>query len=82
MLIADDMGLGKTLQAIAIMNYYHEDWPLLVVCPSSVRLAWAQVRISRFKSLVLFSRQNNNVVKVLRGQIQVLSRLELLHHII
>ena len=36
MLIADDMGLGKTLQAIAEMNYYHEDWPLLVICPSSI----------------------------------------------
>ena len=48
MLIADDMGLGETLQAIAEMNYYHEDWPLLVVCLSSIRLAWAQVR--SFKS--------------------------------
>ena len=43
MLIADDMGLGKTLQAIAVMSYYRSDWPLLVVCPSSVRLTWAEV---------------------------------------
>ena len=43
-LIADDMGLGKTLQAIAVMSYYRTDWPLLVVCPSSVRLTWAEVR--------------------------------------
>ena len=42
-LIADDMGLGKTLQAIAVMDYYRSDWPLLVICPSSVRLAWAEV---------------------------------------
>ena len=42
-LIADDMGLGKTLQAIAVMSYYRSDWPLLVVCPSSVRLTWAEV---------------------------------------
>ncbi|GFQ71950.1 hypothetical protein TNCT_6421 [Trichonephila clavata] len=41
-LIADDMGLGKTIQAIAIANYYSEDWPLLVVTPSSVRYSWQQ----------------------------------------
>lgn len=45
-LIADDMGLGKTLQAIAVMSYYRSDWPLLVVCPSSVRFTWAEVRIT------------------------------------
>ena len=48
-LIADDMGLGKTLQAIAVMSYYHSDWPLLVICPSSVRLAWGEVRKSSIK---------------------------------
>ncbi len=37
------MGLGKTLQAIAVMCYYRSDWPLLVVCPSSVRMSWAEV---------------------------------------
>ena len=42
-LIADDMGLGKTLQAIAVMSHYQCDWPLLVICPSSVRLTWAEV---------------------------------------
>ncbi|ELR17128.1 helicase, putative [Acanthamoeba castellanii str. Neff] len=40
-LIADEMGLGKTLQAIAIAAYYKEDWPVLVVAPSSVRVQWA-----------------------------------------
>jgi len=39
-LIADDMGLGKTIQAIAVSSYYKPDWPVLVVCPSSVRLNW------------------------------------------
>ena len=32
----DEMGLGKTLQAIAVAAYYKEDWPVLVVAPSSV----------------------------------------------
>ena len=35
------MGLGKTLQAIAISSRYREDWPVLIVCPSSVRMSWA-----------------------------------------
>ena len=38
------MGLGKTLQAICIAVYYQEAWPLLVLCPSSVRQMWAEVR--------------------------------------
>lgn len=41
-LLADDMGLGKTLQAIALACYYREEWPVLVVVPSSVRFDWAQ----------------------------------------
>ncbi len=42
-LLADDMGLGKTIQSIAIACYYRDEWPLLVVCPSSVRMYWAEV---------------------------------------
>ena len=53
MLIADDMGLGKTLQAIAVMNYYRSDWPFLIICPSSVKLTWAEV--SQY-ALILVSR--------------------------
>ncbi len=32
------------LQALCIAACYAEDWPLLVVCPPSLRYAWAQVR--------------------------------------
>ena len=39
-LLADDMGLGKTIQALAIASAYQNDWPLLIVCPSSVRYSW------------------------------------------
>ena len=39
-LIADEMGLGKTVQAIASMAVYREDWPLLVLTPSSARYHW------------------------------------------
>ena len=43
-LLADDMGLGKTLQALAIMSHYRGNWPLLVICPSSVKFTWAEVQ--------------------------------------
>jgi len=39
-LIADEMGLGKTIQGIASMACYSEEWPLLVLCPSSARYHW------------------------------------------
>uniref|UniRef100_UPI003AB0F028 SWI/SNF-related matrix-associated actin-dependent regulator of chromatin subfamily A-like protein 1 n=1 Tax=Centroberyx gerrardi TaxID=166262 RepID=UPI003AB0F028 len=42
LLLADDMGLGKTVQAICIAAYYRNEWPLLVVAPSSVRFTWAE----------------------------------------
>lgn len=34
------MGLGKTIQALAVASAYQKDWPLLIVCPSSVRFSW------------------------------------------
>lgn len=40
LLIGDEMGLGKTLQALAISAFYCVDWPLLIVCPSSLRFQW------------------------------------------
>ena len=42
-LLADDMGLGKTLQALAVMSHYRGNWPLLIICPSSVRMTWSEV---------------------------------------
>uniref|UniRef100_A0A7S1FTN0 Helicase ATP-binding domain-containing protein n=1 Tax=Corethron hystrix TaxID=216773 RepID=A0A7S1FTN0_9STRA len=39
-LLADEMGLGKTVQAIASMSLFHEEWPLLVLTPSSTRFHW------------------------------------------
>ncbi|XP_033228267.1 SWI/SNF-related matrix-associated actin-dependent regulator of chromatin subfamily A-like protein 1 isoform X2 [Belonocnema kinseyi] len=46
-MIADDMGLGKTIQALGLAHYYKEDWPLLIVTPSSVRYQWSEA-IFRF----------------------------------
>ncbi|NXU52242.1 ZRAB3 endonuclease, partial [Turnix velox] len=41
-MIADEMGLGKTIQAIAISYYYKNEWPLLIVVPSSLRYPWVE----------------------------------------
>ncbi|TEB17678.1 hypothetical protein C9890_0496, partial [Perkinsus sp. BL_2016] len=46
-LIADEMGLGKTLQAIMVAYQYSSEWPLLVVCPSSIRFVWKE-QLSRW----------------------------------
>ncbi|KAI9000270.1 P-loop containing nucleoside triphosphate hydrolase protein [Gaertneriomyces semiglobifer] len=40
-LLGDEMGLGKTIQALAICSYYRTEWPVLIICPSSLRLTWA-----------------------------------------
>lgn len=39
-LLADDMGLGKTRQALAIADFYKEDWPLLIITTASARDVW------------------------------------------
>jgi SNF2 family DNA or RNA helicase len=39
-LLGDEMGVGKTLQAIWIARIYQEDWPLLILCPSALKLNW------------------------------------------
>ncbi|XP_072305884.1 DNA annealing helicase and endonuclease ZRANB3 [Eucyclogobius newberryi] len=41
-MIADEMGLGKTVQAIATAYTYRQEWPLLVVVPSSLKYPWIE----------------------------------------
>ncbi|KAL9652440.1 hypothetical protein ABK040_000013 [Willaertia magna] len=41
-LIGDEMGLGKTLQAMSIQYYFKQDWPLLIICPSSLKFNWGR----------------------------------------
>ena len=50
--IGDEMGLGKTIQAIAVASHFHLDWPLLVICPSSLRLNWKAEFLKWLPSLV------------------------------
>lgn len=39
-LIGDQMGLGKTVQALALMACYRDEWPALILVPTSLRGAW------------------------------------------
>lgn len=39
------MGLGKTMQAIGLALYYFDDWPLLIVCPASVKFQWVNAML-------------------------------------
>ena len=37
LLVGDEMGLGKTVQAIGIMACYKDEWPCIIITPSSLR---------------------------------------------
>ena len=52
-------GLGKTVQAIAVMSTYRDEWPVLVICPSSLRgmaehgtMLWASCPLPFAQSLL------------------------------
>ena len=34
------MGLGKTLQALSIAYYFKEEWPVIIIVPSSLKYTW------------------------------------------
>uniref|UniRef100_H2Z050 SWI/SNF-related matrix-associated actin-dependent regulator of chromatin subfamily A-like protein 1 n=1 Tax=Ciona savignyi TaxID=51511 RepID=H2Z050_CIOSA len=60
-LLADDMGLGKTVQSICVASYYRSTWPLLVVCPSSVRLMWKEVRFEPLLAHAVLPKNLNHL---------------------
>ena len=41
-LLGDEMGVGKTIQALAICCVYKDDWPIVIICPSSLRYNWKE----------------------------------------
>jgi SWI/SNF-related matrix-associated actin-dependent regulator 1 of chromatin subfamily A len=34
------MGVGKTIQSLGLAYIYKKDWPLLIICPSSLKFNW------------------------------------------
>lgn len=41
-MIADDMGLGKTYQALAVADFYKNDFPMLVCTTATARDGWKE----------------------------------------
>lgn len=41
-MIADEMGLGKTYEAIAVADFYKNDFPLLICTTATARDGWVQ----------------------------------------
>ncbi|XP_068141566.1 SWI/SNF-related matrix-associated actin-dependent regulator of chromatin subfamily A-like protein 1 [Drosophila tropicalis] len=62
LMICDEMGLGKTYQALAIADYFKDDWPLLICTTASTRDAWARYIGELLPSVALHYVQvlNNN----------------------
>ncbi len=62
----------KTLQGIAIASHYREEWPMLVICPSSVRMSWAaeimkwlDVSAEQVGVIMSSSHSVNNLVNII-----------------
>ena len=34
------MGVGKTIQAISLAYLYRDSWPVLIICPGSMKYLW------------------------------------------
>ncbi|KAH8283549.1 hypothetical protein KR018_005573 [Drosophila ironensis] len=71
-MICDEMGLGKTYQALAVADYFKEDWPLLVCTTASTRDSWARHMVELLPKVPVHCVQvlNNNQQYV--GEAQVL----------
>lgn len=39
-LLGDEMGIGKTIQSLSVAFVYQNEWPLLVICPASLKYTW------------------------------------------
>ncbi|KAF7266549.1 hypothetical protein GWI33_020058 [Rhynchophorus ferrugineus] len=71
-LIADDMGLGKTFQALAIMNYYADDWPLLIVTTASMKHVWEETITKYLTSVPILQVQYMTASKDYIGDAKIL----------
>ncbi|XP_017116464.1 SWI/SNF-related matrix-associated actin-dependent regulator of chromatin subfamily A-like protein 1 [Drosophila elegans] len=71
-MICDEMGLGKTYQALAVADYFKDDWPLLIVTTASTRDSWAKHIVELLPKVPIHYVQvlNNNQQYV--GEAQVL----------
>lgn len=63
-IIAVGLCAGKTVQALAIVTYFREEWPLLVVCPSSMRFTWRDAFLRWLPSITELDIQVMNLREV------------------
>lgn len=73
LLIADDPGLGKTLQSICISALFRENWPVLVVCPSSVKKMWAN-------EYMKWLNIDESDIKIMDGKDMTLSQINIISY--
>lgn len=61
-LIGDDMGVGKTLQSIGWLALHRKRWPVIVVCPASLKYTWQRefIKHAGMKSYVCEGEQPSN----------------------
>lgn len=62
------MGVGKTLQALATALVYRKEWPLLIICPSSLRLNWKD---EIFKWCLDIAKSEVQSIKKAKDKLQV-----------
>ncbi|MCQ2820132.1 MAG: DEAD/DEAH box helicase [archaeon] len=61
LLLADEMGVGKTIQAIGLCSIFKEDWPVLILCPSSLRYNWRDEILQWLETLI--KKEDIQVIK-------------------
>lgn len=74
-MICDEMGLGKTYQALAVADYFRDDWPLLVCTTASTRDSWAKHVVELLPKVPIHYLQvlNNNQQYVAEAQVLITS---------
>jgi len=63
-LIADEMGLGKTIQALAWCQLHKSDSPVLVICPSSVKINWSREIQNRLGETDVQILEGRNITRI------------------
>ena len=70
LLIADEMGVGKTIQAIGIMTIYKDDWPVLILCPSSLKFSWRDELKNWLSDIINLDKEDIQVFKSSKDKIK------------
>lgn len=71
-LLGDDMGLGKTRQALAVADYYRDEWPLLIVTTAATRDMWADAIFNLLPSI------DCQKVSVIRSKNEMIASAEII----